>query len=181
MGNNIELAYIAGVIDSDGCIGIRKSTYGIRRGEGHINTSYWGRISIGQMKPEAVNLCSTIFGGNVRLEKRKGSDLFKWDIQHARAIRVIDAVLPFLRIKKDQALTVLELMKAKKKKLGYHVTEHLDRWNNMRQFKHACYSSEQVEQFDNLYVKIRQMNDTRWDRVPIESPIGRNIQIHQRV
>ena len=49
------LAYLAGVIDSDGSIGIKRSTYAMRHGNGGQAT-YSERVMCRQVTPEAVRL-----------------------------------------------------------------------------------------------------------------------------
>ena len=56
------LAYCAGVSDSDGTIGVKHSTYQMRR-FGYGNGTYSARITVRQVEPQAVDLLHSVFGG----------------------------------------------------------------------------------------------------------------------
>lgn len=112
------LAYLAGVIDSDGTIGIKKNTYAVRVIKDSAQATYSERIHIRQVTREALDLLAKTFGGNVTTEHPsalRGKMLYKWGVTDLRAIEVLNALLPFLRIKKRQALNCLALRKLKNK------------------------------------------------------------------
>lgn len=112
----IELAYLAGVIDSDGSIGIKKSTYSMRVVGDSKQPSYSERVSIKQVEPEAIDLAYSLFGGYKFRQKPSapnGKFLNGWQVTDKKAIAVIKAILPFLRIKKKQALNCISLRKIK--------------------------------------------------------------------
>lgn len=108
----IELAYCAGVIDSDGTIGIKRSTYNMRVLGDATQPTYSERIKVKQVEPEAVALLHGIFGGSYRIEKtglKSGRPLYAWQVTDRKASIVAAALHPYLRIKKAQAENVLAL------------------------------------------------------------------------
>jgi hypothetical protein len=106
------LAYCAGVIDSDGTIGVRRLTYGMRKLGTSKQPTYTARICVRQVEPQAVNLLAETFGGPVlqaRTYAKRGKMLLQWEAKDAAAQRVLIAILPYLRIKRAQAENALVL------------------------------------------------------------------------
>lgn len=106
------LAYAAGVIDSDGYIGIKRNDYGMRVRGDATQPVYSARVVVKQVTPQAVTLLHELFGGSLLPAKaslRKGRPLFSWDIHSAAAGRACRAILPYLRIKREQASNAVEV------------------------------------------------------------------------
>jgi excisionase family DNA binding protein len=99
----INLAYAAGVIDSDGYIGVR---YQVK-----VN-HYSARMMVKQVQPQAVDLLYEMFGG-WRSVLPPGTEhsrpLLTWEAHHANAGRACEALLPYLRIKRAQAENAIEV------------------------------------------------------------------------
>lgn len=98
-----ELAYCAGVIDSDGCITIRCDKR---------HRTYSPRVQVNQVEPQAIQLLNRLFGGSSgkqRPHAKNGRWLYCWEVGHAKAEIVLQALLPFLRIKRRQAQNALDL------------------------------------------------------------------------
>jgi hypothetical protein len=62
--SEVDLAYCAGVVDSDGAIGIRKLRVHDRRKPGYSYVRYYEIISLAQVEPQAVALFKGLFGGS---------------------------------------------------------------------------------------------------------------------
>ena len=110
-----DLAYCAGVIDSDGCIRIckrlirEKAKGKLKKKAPYLN--YTELIQVGQVEPEAINLLKGIFGGYVYLRKRKSKkhrSIYVWKVQQLVAHRCILKLRPYLRIKAKQADTCIQ-------------------------------------------------------------------------
>ena len=113
-----QLAYCAGVIDSDGTIGVKRSTYGMRVVKGCAAPNYSERISVKQVERQAVDLLNLLFGGARYVQNPsagKGKPLESWDINNRKAAVCIYALLPYLRIKREQALNCLRLRVVKER------------------------------------------------------------------
>lgn len=112
------LAYAAGVIDSDGSITISRETYAMRVLKTAGQPTFSERITIRQIEPEAVDLLHQQFGGCrsviiSKSKKRRRQPLQSLVIADRKAGRVLAAVLPYLRIKRQQAELCLEMRRLK--------------------------------------------------------------------
>ena len=112
----IELAYLAGCIDSDGTIGVKRSTYAMRvRGDAGAPI-YSERVALRQTSPIVATMLRDRFGGSLYMTKPSapnGRPLYSWAATDLRAVACLKALLPFLRIKKEQALNCLALRAVK--------------------------------------------------------------------
>lgn len=109
----LDLSYCAGVMDSDGHIGVHVNWYRVKTRGDAKQPTYQPRCSVKQIDHEAVQLFHELFGGhcyvdttNVRGSKRP---INVWQVHSAACRRVLEALRPFLRIKTRQADLVLEL------------------------------------------------------------------------
>jgi hypothetical protein len=114
-----DLAYCAGVVDSDGCIRIfkrlvREKAKGKLKGKApYLN--YAELIQVGQVEPEAIELLKKIFGGYVYLRKRKSKkhrDIYVWKVQQLATYQCILELRPYLRIKSEQADNCIQFREA---------------------------------------------------------------------
>lgn len=108
----VVLAYLAGVVDSDGCITIYKNTHYQRKHSTSANPVYLVRVAVAQVEAEAVKLARGTFGGDLRHKLNnpgKSRQLLVWRAEHGLAFDVLSALLPYLRIKRLQAENALAL------------------------------------------------------------------------
>jgi hypothetical protein len=110
------LAYLAGVVDSDGYIGVKRSTYAMRHGQCR-QPVYYPRVGIRQIEPEAVNLAHSTFGGGLSLEPR---GMWCWQVTNRKAAAALTALLPYLRIKPEQARNALTVAAINDEGKGRH-------------------------------------------------------------
>ena len=111
------LAYTAGVIDSDGSIGIQRETWPMRVHRASQPT-FSERVTIRQVEPEAVDLIHQHFGGSRYVIRYRGERSGRQPLQSVvladrKASALLSAVLPYLRIKRGQAELCLALRKLK--------------------------------------------------------------------
>lgn len=107
----LALAYAAGVIDSDGYIGVHTPKYAERDARGW-QVTYQPRVQVKQVTPQAIDLLHELFGGHRYIAKpsaRRGRPLISWAVHSAAAGRVCEMVRPYLRIKPRQAENVIEV------------------------------------------------------------------------
>lgn len=100
----LALAYMAGVIDSDGYITIHRST---RRGRSYFAP----QIGVAGTRRQPHDLATSLWGGNVNAYTPKNPRhriQFQWQRTGASAASAIDDLLPFLRVKEEQAWLALE-------------------------------------------------------------------------
>jgi hypothetical protein len=106
------LAYLAGVIDSDGSISVRRSTYAQRVRGDSGGPVYSERVTVKQVTPEAVDLLHATFGGyrfTAAPSAERGRPLHGWEVTNVKAADTLSALLPYLRIKRAQAENCLRL------------------------------------------------------------------------
>lgn len=135
--DNVLLAYLAGAIDSDGSIGIKRSTYHRRVRGDASNPTYSERVMLKQVTPQIPTLLKECFGGTYRLENastRDGKPLYSFQVTDKQAAEACRLLLPYLRVKHRQAEIVLELRESKDSRYQrvsyWFVKEHPD-WQDM--------------------------------------------------
>ncbi len=104
------LAYLAGIADGEGYIGIKKEK--ARYHPGCTNPLYSERFAIRMADRHAIKLFEKVLGGWSYPEKQYSPTkrpCFVYEVCTKSAATVIRALLPFLRIKKPQAIAVLKL------------------------------------------------------------------------
>lgn len=105
-----DLGYIAGVIDSDGYIGLARQRESRRRG--NITESYKPIVTVTQAQPEALDFIRSLVGGSNGKNKSSNNNhrpLYRWGFYSNKTtsdfLRVIE---PYLKIKRKQAQLVME-------------------------------------------------------------------------
>ena len=94
----VDLAYIAGLFDGEGCISYeRKPPYGI-----HVI------VIMGQTEEYLIRWLYLAYGGRVRVRKAptkfpNAKPLYVWWLRANEACSFLGDILPYLRIKKPQA------------------------------------------------------------------------------
>lgn len=130
---NVLYAYMAGFVDADGSISI--GSVGKQR-------QCVSKLVVTNCNEKVVQLFQKEFGGQVRCrvwENKKWKPNYEWRLTAVKAQSVIKLLLPYLRIKKKQALLTLRLGKLKAKYNGA-----TRRWN-----------PELSEKCNRVYSKIK--------------------------
>lgn len=111
MTTNERLAYLAGLVDGEAYIGIKKTTR-----KDAVSAIYHERIQIRMVHEASIALLAKTLGGHYYCEKphaNKGRPLYCWQASDALAANILRELLPFLRVKKRSAIAVLRLRKSK--------------------------------------------------------------------
>ena len=118
--------YIAGIIDGEGYVGIRKSTWGMRNGKCK-NPTYSERIQIKMQSKKIIELFKNTFGGHIHQDKKiyQSKNGFKTNLPmwvysatDKIASEIAKKVLPYVIEKKEQIKCILRLRKNKETKLA---------------------------------------------------------------
>ena len=112
------LAYLAGVLDSDGTIGVKRNTYSVRVVGDSAQPTYSERIHIRQVERAALEVFAATFGGNIGITDptaKRGRPLWNWGQTDRKAATTLVALLPYLRIKRAQAENCLILRDLKER------------------------------------------------------------------
>jgi hypothetical protein len=108
-------------MDSDGSIGVRRSTYAMRVTGDARQPVYSERICLKQVTPEIPTLLKETFDGSLMIQKpstTRGRPLYYWEATDAVAARALEMLLPYLRIKRAQAENCLRLRASKSRPRG---------------------------------------------------------------
>lgn len=110
------LAHLAGVLELAGTLSIKRWAHDFR-GQGSVNLTYTERIAVKQVDAIGPTLFKKAFGGTLIVEKpatRPNSNpVYRYEATDRRAARIVAALLPYLRQKREQAQVLLEFRRWK--------------------------------------------------------------------
>lgn len=129
--NELDLAYLAGFFDGEGSIGILR-----RKKKKSVNWAYYAVVAVGQKDGGIMDTLKENFGGCVHKLKRDES--YTWSCSDKTALEFIKTLLPYLKYKKPQAETVVELYQSVERK------------------KFNMISKEEIQRRQKLFEKIRE-------------------------
>lgn len=108
-----DLAYPAGIVDSDGFITVHRATKNLRRGAAEWSATYFSaKVGIAGTRRQPHDFAAGLFGGRVRAYQPKNPAhrvQFQWDISGRMAAVMLRAIRPFLLVKVEQADLALQL------------------------------------------------------------------------
>ena len=140
------LSYLAGLLDADGYFGVTMSTSLYRNGK-RPRPEWVGRIGLKQVTEVGPRLLKSYFEGYQGTEApsaTNGKLLHAWKVSYRKAHRCAKILLPYLRIKKEQAKLLIKLEAHKVN------TQH----RQSLTLRQAQYRYE-------IYLKSRSLNDVR--------------------
>jgi len=119
MNTIADLAWAAGIIDGEGSIFIMKQQRKDRE-RGH---NYILRISVQSTDPYMTKELGKLFPDGAifsqdRYKSENWSDTLKWQVNGRRAVNVLKQILPFMRVKQDQAKMAVDFQETTKKNIG---------------------------------------------------------------
>ena len=99
----MELAYIAGLFDGEGCVLISKTMI-----EGYKYVRYFMYVSITNQDKRPLEEIKKIFGGIVYFikgnpNKKTWGCAYRWQVANGKAMRFLKVIIPWLIIKKKEA------------------------------------------------------------------------------
>lgn len=162
-----DIAYLAGLIDGEGCIRVKRSKP-YRHLTGRQNASYHCSIHVRMVDEPAIAFLRDTLGGWYWLEKRRErSDaqrpLYCWQATDKDAEHILRALLPFLRVKRgaaENALALRDLQASRRqhrtKILGYR--DFPNAYGTVRRVANKGYSDDYIAACDALYANSRQLN-----------------------
>jgi hypothetical protein len=121
------LSYCAGLLDADGYFSIMCNQSGQLK-FGRANPQWFECIGLKQVTEAGPRLLQETFGGSIYREKpsaANGKPLFTWRVGSRAAFECARRLLPFLRIKKQQARLLVRLgahkaLRGKQTRKAYH-------------------------------------------------------------
>jgi len=148
-------AYLAGAIDSDGTIGIKRSTYAVRVRKDSCQPTYSERLALRQVTPAVPELLRTTFGGSLYLTQPSavgGKPLFSWSVTDQKAATCLRTLLPYLRVKRAQAENALALRGVKERSKVARVAR------GRGHVGAAPRRSDLSEAMETCYLKAKELN-----------------------
>jgi len=146
-----EKCYLAGCIDCDGYITIKRDTYKLRKTGDAFIPIYYERVGFKQVSPEIVDMLHAAFGGYRSIQKpsaKNGKPLYSWEVRNLQANLCIKLILPYLRIKTRQAHLCMKLRSS------------LERSKHTR-LPGTNVSTEEMKLRESLFDQIKSLNDVR--------------------
>lgn len=158
-------AYLAGAMDSDGSIGVRRSTYAKRVTGDARAPVYSERIVLKQVTPEIPTLLKETFGGSLMLQSGsavRGRPLYYWEATNQVASSALAVLLPYLRIKRQQAENCLALRASKDRpRSETHVLRapamSNARWGETMIARREVSSATLAER-ESIYLRAKELN-----------------------
>jgi hypothetical protein len=130
-----RLAYLAGIIDGEGCISI------VRLNRGRKSLAYILRVICNMNAPaQPLLLLKQIFGGRLGGPYGKA---FRWEVSTTEAAIALRAMLPYLTVKKAEAELGLEFINVRRVNIGAQkvsleeISKREDFFNRMKALKQA--------------------------------------------
>lgn len=107
--NNVDLAYCAGLFDGEGCININRH----KPQTGKRSVQHTLRCHMGLSSENPVLHFVKSFGGSIKyraihLKNPKWKDQWVWTIESNQARDWLRIILPFLKMKREEALVAIE-------------------------------------------------------------------------
>lgn len=140
-----DLAYLAGMVDADGYITIQRSK--------HKDRLYHApKLGITGTRREPHDLAASFWGGGISVTYPKNKDhkpCFLWSRTGLVAMRIIEAIEPFVRVKRAQVL------------LSYDLWEHLELGRGEDPFPCFGPNYDPVPTRDEMWAQMVVLNDSR--------------------
>lgn len=141
----LRIAYCSGLIDGEGSICVTKT----KPMQNRINPLHAPLIRVRMNREEPMKFlqetfqCGKIYYEGFRQDRPNQKPMFRWVVTNRDdVVKVIEEILPFLLVKKEQALLVKEMCKgwvlAHSKKLGTY--------------------PEEIQRRQDFYMKCKELN-----------------------
>lgn len=154
-----DIAYIAGLIDGEGYIGIKRS---INRANHCINYSYQERIQIRMVDEQAIAFIAYWLGGSYYRESRPEKNrrqLYCYQASDRIAHSIIKTLLPYLKVKRAVAEVVLGMRPLKEHPEYITVDRTIpNRWGKTVNIGRRQYSPAHVAKMHALYERCKELN-----------------------
>jgi hypothetical protein len=162
------LAYLAGVIDSDGYITASSS---VRKGRIYAAP----RVGISGTRRQPHDLAASIYGGSVRAYEPKNDRAhhrtqYQWVLEGDKAAVVIGDLSPYLLVKKTQAELAMQLQEARVEARAARTDEDPYPWAPAG-YDPTPSMVALAEDIRALNVRGRELDGRTWDEFPDTKPL----------
>jgi hypothetical protein len=124
---NTDLAYLAGIIDGEGCFFITKVPK--KEGDGYVSEHYRGLLKIDNTDYKLIEWLNKVFSGSNSAATRTTSsrqferEVFSWIATGDRLLDLSELVMPYLVVKKEHCENMIKFRKTYTAKLGCNKLE----------------------------------------------------------
>ncbi len=145
--NKLTASYLAGIIDGEGYVGVMKR----KRYDDLSKKHYQAVIKVIMTDKELITWLKESFGGSFEVRK---FDNFKWKTSYGWTMRgqktkpILEKVLPYLRVKKQQAIYCLQLLK---------IQEKIKRFRKI-DGTFLTHTEEDLSKIIDIYSEMRKIN-----------------------
>jgi hypothetical protein len=127
MAHIAEAAYLAGIIDGEGYIGMsrtggRPSHPGGKQGHAYLSPF----LKIGMTHLPTLQLLQATWGGNIRLHPKQQEhhkQAYLWQLSSQKAVNTLATVWPFLQTKRTQAWLIFQFWADRTRRNGNRISE----------------------------------------------------------
>jgi len=143
-----DIIWMAGFADGEGCFSIHKS-----RPRGLV--AYSARFSVNNTNPEALVPYLKYYGGSIQQRKfgDKRRTIFEWRCPKEILISFLKDLMPYLRLKRQNAELLLSLLKIQQDtKRKYRRTEDGRYAGTVRM------EAEEIASREQMYLECRELN-----------------------
>ena len=160
-----DIAYAAGIIDADGSISIRGRT------ERH---TYAGVIVVAMCDPHPVVFLHQLFGGSLRKIKYRPPNRHqvRWGVAAKQARACAEVLLPFLWVKQQQALNLVELQRLNEQIRSYTTAQRGLRSGSSRWWGQYEIDPDMLLRTQQLYEQTKLLNLRGRARLIVLDPPG---------
>jgi hypothetical protein len=151
MTNRERLAYLAGIVDGEGYVGLKRSqAYGC---QGRRTPGFHERLQVRMVDEPAIKMLADTLGGWYYKEKpnaAKGRPLYCYQASDLAACVVLRKLLPFLSVKARQAKAVLAF---RDDRAGWR-----KRMEKSGDTKRAMYPPAVIAEMEERWMAVKEMN-----------------------
>lgn len=141
-GKSMTFSYLAGLVDGEGYVGIRKCS---KKNDRSLIPEYKPTLVIANTNYNLMEALKMNFNGSI-CKKNKGLNIlwkqsYSFEFNRTEIRKILPKIIPYLIIKKEQARMVMDLFKTYK---------HCGIGNK--------YTPEEIELKENLHIKSLKLN-----------------------
>lgn len=159
-----DIAYMAGLLDGEGYIGIKKSK--AYKCQGRATPGYSAAIQVRMVDKPGIALLADLLSGTFWREKphcNNGRPLYCWSISDLAAEKALRILRPFLLVKEKQCRLILAFrrLQANGRKHMTKIVGYRDFPNShgtVRRIANKCFSNDYVARCDTFWMDCRKLN-----------------------
>ena len=167
---NTDIAYIAGIVDGEGYVGFKRTTPNVTNGR--ASGGYSETIQVRMVDEPAIRFLAETLGGSYYREKphcNNGRPLYCYQATNRSAAGIIKTLLPYLRVKSEQARIVLALTEHKRALPTKHIEKcpatMRNRWGGTTTAMRARINADGIAYRESLWQAAHALNGGARDSI----------------